>query len=428
MLRRIIPLIALGTALAACSEDTAVGPSPTPATPPPPPPPAEQVRTIDQKPGEGQALPAYIAHRMVNGQLEQVYVDSARLVVTNDGRFQQSLWTRTLRDGAFSHRDNWIDAGAWRLAGQTYVFTSNGGSRQLTVRTATQPVINVTETMVGWPQAGVVIGIYSRRTTPPANQPPPQEPGQPPLTETRFRATDVSGQPLSALVISEKDVPHKDAETYSQLDSAWVALRSNGTYERRAFYSTWYSPNYVFSLGYIRVAFVRDYDRGTYVRASNGTLTLTSDYFQNRTATGVHLGDRIRLTQDMLAGDPVRPNVCFCCGHSIRCAREAGATIAWPSAASFVMPRRDRVAINLSPTCFVGRTATELHSPASRSGRCTRSDATERTMSWQAPPVPAEALRYSCLLRATKRIVSGPCGSTHRTGGRGAFGARSRAL
>lgn len=299
MLRRMIPLFVLGTALAACTETSPVGPSPTP------PPPALQVGTFDLTRAEGQALPAYIAHRTVSGQLEQVYVDSARLIVTADGRFQQSIWTRTLRDGALSHRDNWIDAGAWRLAGQSYVFTSNGGSRQLTVRTATQAVLNVTETMVGWPQAGVVIGLYARRTTPPVEEPPQPQP----VTETRFRATDAGGKPLSAIVISEKDTPHKDAETYSQLDSAWVVLRSNGTYERRAFYSTWYSPNYVLGLGYIRLAFVRDYDRGTYVRASNGTLTLTSDYYQNRTATGMHLGDRIRLTQDMSAGDPVRPTV-----------------------------------------------------------------------------------------------------------------------
>lgn len=36
---------------------------------------------------------------------------------------------------------------------------------------------------------------------------------------------------------------------------------------------------------------------------------------------------------------PWLSNVSFCCGHSIRCARAAGASIAWPSAASFVMRR-----------------------------------------------------------------------------------------
>lgn len=313
MFRRFMPLFVLGAALAACAEESAVGPAPTPPPPPPPPPPPVlQVGTFDLTMAEGQALPAYIAHRLVNNQLEQVYVDSARLVVNAAGDFEQRIWTRTLRDGTLSHRDTWVDGGGWRLVGQTYVFTSRGGGRQLTVRTATSPVLNVTESMVGWPQAGLVVGVYARRTTPPVDQPPPQQP----VTETRFRATDVSGQPLSAIVVSEKDVPHLNAETFSQLDSAWVALRSNGTYERRAFYSTWYSPNYVLSMGYARIGVVRDYDRGTWVRAANGTLTLTSDYFQNRTATGVHLGDRIRLTQDMLAGDPVRPNV----GYTVQAA------------------------------------------------------------------------------------------------------------
>jgi hypothetical protein len=166
------------------------------------------------------------------------------------------------------------------------------------------PVLSVTERMVGWPGAGLVVGVYTRRTSP-----PPVNPGPPPVQEMRFRATDVSGQSLPQIVVREVDVPHEGAETYSQLDSAWVVLRTDGTYERRAFYSTWMSPNYRYSLGYGRVGRVNDYDHGRYARSSDGTLQLFSAYWQHRTATGIDLGDRVRLTQDMLAGDPVRPNV-----------------------------------------------------------------------------------------------------------------------
>jgi hypothetical protein len=304
MLSQFLRVAAVGLLLAACNSDTPVAPGPTPAPPVPQPPPALQVGTFDLTQADGQTLPAYIAHRTVDGVLEQVYVDSARLVVQDDGRFEQRIWMRNFRNSAFSHRETWVDAGTWRRNGNAYDFASVSGSRALTVRTATSPVLQVTERMAAWPGAGLVVGVYSRRTTPPA------EPQQPPTAgETRFRATDVRGSPLSAIVVTERHVPHENAETFSQLDSAWVVLRTDGTYERRAFYSTWYTPNFVLSLGYARVGVLRDYDRGTYTRAANGTLTLTSSYFQNRTATGVHLGDRIRLTQDMLAGDPNKPDV-----------------------------------------------------------------------------------------------------------------------
>lgn len=302
MLRRILPILALGAALAACREDPATGPSPQPVPPPPPPPPVLQTGTFDLTMAEGQALPAYIAHRLMDGRLEQVWVDSARLVVTTTGDYEQRIWTRTLRDGVLHVRDTWVDGGSVRLVGQTYIFTSRGGGRQLTVRTALAPVLNVTETMVGWPQAGVVVGVYARRTAPPAEQPPP-------TGTTRYRATDVAGQTLSAIVVRERDVPRRGAETFVQLDSAWVDLRTDGSYERRAYYSVWETPNYELSLGYQRVARVNDYDRGRWTRAADGVLSLASDYFQGRSATGVHLGDRLRLTQDLMAGDPTRPNV-----------------------------------------------------------------------------------------------------------------------
>ncbi|MDX2182649.1 MAG: hypothetical protein SFW08_01575, partial [Gemmatimonadaceae bacterium] len=290
-----------------CNNDTPAGPEPAP--PPPPPPPAISAGTFDLSQADGQSLPAYIAHRQIDGRLEQVYVDSARLTVTDNGRYEQRIWTRRLHNGALAFRDTWVDAGSWQLDGQAYRFTSTGGGRSLTVRTSASPILQVTESMVGWPQAGLVVGVYARRSAPPAEQPPPTDPEPTPITETRFRATDVAGALLSARVVTERDVPHQNAETYTQLDSARLVLRSDATYERVAYYSTWQTPNYVLSLGYIRLASTRDVDRGRYVRRDDGQLTLTSTLYQNRTAVGVHLGDRIRLTQDMTAGDPVRPDV-----------------------------------------------------------------------------------------------------------------------
>lgn len=304
-LHRLLPVLLAG-AILACSDDNPA--APIPVEPPPPPPPVLTVGTFDLTLAEGQPLPAYIAHRQVGTRLEQVYVDSARLVVTNDGRFEQRIWSRTLHDGAVVFRDTWVDGGEWRLDGGAYAFTSPSG-RIRSVKTSASPVLQLTERMVGWAQAGLVVAVYARREAPPVEQVPPTEPRPTPITETRFRATDVSGTQLPAQVVVERDVPHDNAETYTQLDSAWVALRSDGTYQRRAFYSTWQTPNYVLSLGYIRIASTRDTDVGRWVRRDDGQLTLTSTMFQNRQATGIHLGDRIRLTQDLTAGDPVWPDI-----------------------------------------------------------------------------------------------------------------------
>jgi hypothetical protein len=174
---------------------------------------------------------------------------------------------------------------------------SDGGSRRLQVRTAISPVLTVTESMVLWPGAGLVVGTYQRRS-----MTPPTDPQDPVVTETRFRATDVSGRPLPTSVVVELNVPHPGAETFTQMDSAWVILRSDGSYLRRAFYSTFHTPNVGLGLGYSRVGFYRDYDVGRWTR-SGAQVNLVSTYYQNRGATGNWSNDRMRLRQDMSTND-----------------------------------------------------------------------------------------------------------------------------
>jgi len=310
MFRHFARSLVIGATLAACNSDSTT--APVDQVPPPPPPPALQVGSWELEYAEGQPLPAYIAHRVVDGVLEQVFVDSARLVVQPEGRFEQRIWMRTLRGGAHSHRDTWVDAGSWRREGDGYAFASVGGGRTLSVRPSGSPqtVLRVTERMVGWPGAGLVVGTYALR---------PPRPGEPsPITVTRFRATDVGGRPLSAVVVALPNDPHQGAETFTQLDSAWVELRSDGTYVRQAHYSTWMSPNVELSLGYTRVGVHRDYDMGRWTRVGGG-LSLASSYFQNRAARGTWSGDRMRLLQDMSPND-----VLVDVGYSVVAAAGAG--------------------------------------------------------------------------------------------------------
>ena len=67
-----------------------------------------------------------------------------------------------------------------------------------------------------------------------------------------------------------------------------------------------------------------------------------------------------RLLRTRLA----QPNVCFCRTLHIECAGVARATIAWPSAASVVMPRHTLVEENRDPARLPQRRTPAIASPA----------------------------------------------------------------
>jgi hypothetical protein len=77
---------------------------------------------------DGQPLPALIAHEVVpdDGYL-QTFADSATLIVTGDGRYEQRVWLRTLRhrDGLLLARPNLVDRGRWVATGETLALVSD---------------------------------------------------------------------------------------------------------------------------------------------------------------------------------------------------------------------------------------------------------------------------------------------------------------
>ncbi len=274
--------------LAAC--DPASAPL-TPPLEPLPPPLTPGVWHLVQ--ADGQPLPAYVAHRLVGGQLEQVYVDSARIELDQQGRWTQSIFRRVLRDGQLQYREVWFDQGVSTPSAETYTFTSNGGSRVATVNNRTAGRLDVIEPMVVWPGSGLVASRYEPRRS--VTVPPGDSSGTV-VTMTAFRAVSANGAALPAVVLEIDDEPAEGNGTRFLLDSAWVSLSSDGTYRRTVAYSEWQSPNPALGLGWTKFGSTRRLDWGSFTR-NDKNITLTSAYFQNFVVTGELRADGKLLLQ-----------------------------------------------------------------------------------------------------------------------------------
>lgn len=244
---------------------------------------------------EGQPLPAYIAHREVDGVLEQVWVDSARLDLRADGRWTQQVFTRTHRGGAFSHVEAWIDMGVTRVHEGKYRLDSENRSRVATLDNRQAGRLEVLEQFVFWAGAGQVDARYEPLTA--------QPPGEPVPTTERWVAMGTSQGPLPARAYFFPNEPLDGNATEYRLDSAVVSLRNDGTYVRRTWFSEWFSPDYRAGAPYQLVYRTMDFDHGFWSR--NGqAITLLSNWIENQTLGGAWEADgRLRLHQPLSPGD-----------------------------------------------------------------------------------------------------------------------------
>lgn len=281
--------------VAACGFDRSpIGP---PAEPPTPPPPTLDVGSWTLSSADGQALPAYIAHRQVDGRLEQVWVDSARIDIRRDGTWTQRLWTRTHHDGVFQWRTTVVDQGSSTVDEGRYRFNSNGGMRSATVDNRVGGRLEVLEQMAFWPQAGLVASRYVPHAEAPV-------PGDPQAGVGTFRANLTDRGPLPQSVYWFPDEPSQGGATYYQLDSSTVSLRQDGTYVRRTWFSEWQTTDrrgghYTLFGRYV------DFDRGEYLRVGDA-LSFSSNWIENQTMSGTVLpGGRLKLMQSLTSEDPI---------------------------------------------------------------------------------------------------------------------------
>lgn len=150
-------LIALLLA-AGCESDgtTPVGPGPSPLLPI-----ADGNWFLNSV--NSSALPAKVSERFIGVTLEEVYVDSAQLVINNfTDSYQQRYWTRVMHSGVEDRREFVYDEGLFSIGSGAYVFNSTVRSRTFTLTTPGLTLVRSAEQMATHNGADVVAGDYAR--------------------------------------------------------------------------------------------------------------------------------------------------------------------------------------------------------------------------------------------------------------------------
>lgn len=248
---------------AACT-DTATGP----AVPPPLPDLPNAVWFADS--ADGQALPAMIGHRVVAGQLEQVFLDSLQFEVRDDRSWVQRAWVQTFRGGSHHSSAAVQVAGVWTATDTAYQFADVHGTARFSLR---PPVGDPVRLHLRIPGVDGIVDTRLRATRPPAGP------------EGSWRVNAIRDLPLTTAYLVEDpfDDNGRTVSAHIFVDSAEIRLHPNGTYTHWIRYSQWEGEpggpptvkRYAFHHG----------DHGTWTR--NGLAVATeSHWLQNHRMTG----------------------------------------------------------------------------------------------------------------------------------------------
>lgn len=161
--RRASTLIAL-LAVAACGDSPASLP-PAPQLPP------LQTGTWHLNLADGQVLPAMVAHRLFNGQLEQTFVDSSTLSVNADRTWQQRIYLKRAVFGQPASEMPVLHLGTWAPTDTGYVFVSDIAGRDFVIHSPGADSLRVIQRLVDFDQAGFVVGEFRRTRPAMANAP-----------------------------------------------------------------------------------------------------------------------------------------------------------------------------------------------------------------------------------------------------------------
>ncbi|MBX3173700.1 MAG: hypothetical protein KF709_04775 [Gemmatimonadaceae bacterium] len=272
--------------LASCTGDSPAGPPRSQPLPP------LAAATWYVHAAEGQPLPALIAHRLVDGTLEQDFLDSATVEVRADSTWERRMWFQRYRAGATPVRVAQLEWGRWAVSDSGYLFTSDLGVRSFVVARMT-PGDSTVLPIRGSAEGYVLATLRSVA-------PPPTMFGE-------YRVATVNGHPLpSAMyVFPDVEVDGRRFSTHYLVDSARLALHPNGQYQQGIYYSEWEGePN-----GPPTTLLYRAYtgDFGTWTR-SGTQLAFESGYLQNHRFSGNSEGPTgLALLHGLSHGDPPVP-------------------------------------------------------------------------------------------------------------------------
>jgi hypothetical protein len=157
-LRTLLPLLALATTLVACADGA--GTTTPPVTPP------LVGGAWFMHIANDTALPARISERFIGAVYEEIFLDSARIVIDDvAGTWEQRYWTRVNLQQVEDRRDFIIDEGTFVLTGATYTLTSTVRNREFSIVVWTPFQFETQERMALHTGAPIVEGLY--RNSPP---------------------------------------------------------------------------------------------------------------------------------------------------------------------------------------------------------------------------------------------------------------------
>lgn len=212
-------LIGLATFwLAACSSDTTNAPRE-------PLPPLTDQRWYVQV-AEGQPLPALIAHRLVDGSLEQVFLDSAIVEFTADGTWTRRFWMQRFFASELMGAEVSQVAGTWTATPDAYDLVVSPGGRRFALREA--PREHAVLQLPGLGAHDVIVATIG--SIAPAKGP-----------FGSWRLTAVREQPLpSAIYVFDNYLEQGVLKSIHLVaDSARIVLHPNGRYTHRIHFTEW---------------------------------------------------------------------------------------------------------------------------------------------------------------------------------------------
>lgn len=111
------------------------------------------------------ALGTVVSARFVGAAEELAVLDSATLVIGQQGSFEQRFWIRFLVSGVLDRSDVVIDQGEWIQTALGYTFVSTIRSRTFEIRVPADNRLESRESFVFYANPPIVDGVY-RRTRP----------------------------------------------------------------------------------------------------------------------------------------------------------------------------------------------------------------------------------------------------------------------
>ncbi|MCU0649760.1 MAG: hypothetical protein MUF00_17350 [Gemmatimonadaceae bacterium] len=281
---RLVLSVSLLVTLTACRESS------DPIVPVPLPPLTTQTWYVHVS--DGQPLPALLGHRQVNGLLEQDFLDSSRLELYADGRWEQRAWYQRFRGATFTEARTAFDAGRWVATTTSYELRAPDGALRYTLGATLGA--ELTLNLQYAPQSGVAVSTLRRTPAP--------------LTIVgRWRAATLDGRALPAVYTADSSIDAGAGlvSRHILIDSALVTLQANNRYTQEVYYSEWEGP--VNGPPQVRVYRENAVDFGTWNRTAFGGLLLESGWLQNKRITGQAREQDalpLRLLHGITHGDP----------------------------------------------------------------------------------------------------------------------------